>query len=54
MEVKKIFKNFDRDGSSINMFEVDNLDMGELYEMFRKNGFKITEEQLQKFFKVVD
>lgn len=28
--------------------------MNELYEMFRKNGFKITEEQLQKFFKVVD
>jgi len=28
--------------------------MSELYEMFQKNGFKITEEQLQKFFKIVD
>ncbi|CAD8139676.1 unnamed protein product [Paramecium octaurelia] len=47
LEVKKIFQNFDQNKSN-------NLDMSELYEMFQKNGFKITEEQLQKFFKIVD
>ncbi|CAK70220.1 unnamed protein product (macronuclear) [Paramecium tetraurelia] len=55
LEVKKIFQNFDQNKSSIEVkFNLDNLDMSELYEMFQKNGFKITEEQSQKFFKIVD
>ncbi|KAM3127148.1 hypothetical protein pb186bvf_020742 [Paramecium bursaria] len=47
LEVKKIFQNFDRDHSNF-------LDMGELYDMFQKNGFQISEEQLQRFFNIVD
>ncbi|CAK58524.1 unnamed protein product (macronuclear) [Paramecium tetraurelia] len=46
-EIQKIFQNFDRDNSN-------NLDITEMYDMFQKYGFKVTEQQLQHFFKVVD
>ncbi|CAD8056420.1 unnamed protein product [Paramecium sonneborni] len=46
-EIQKIFQNFDRNNSK-------NLDITEMYDMFQKYGFKLTEEQLLQFFKVVD
>ncbi|CAD8135497.1 unnamed protein product [Paramecium pentaurelia] len=46
-EIKKIFINFDRDKSK-------NIDIGEMYDMFQKYGFGVTEKQLKDFFRVVD
>ncbi|CAD8061240.1 unnamed protein product [Paramecium sonneborni] len=46
-EIKKIFQNFDRDKSK-------NIDIGEMYEMFQKFGFGVTEKQLKDFFSVID
>ncbi|CAD8144338.1 unnamed protein product [Paramecium pentaurelia] len=54
-EIQKIFQNFDRDNSSIaKLVNKENLDIIEMYDMFQKYGFKVTEQQLQHFFQVVD
>ncbi|CAK85265.1 unnamed protein product (macronuclear) [Paramecium tetraurelia] len=45
--IKKIFINFDRDKSK-------NIDISEMYDMFQKYGFGVTEKQLKDFFRVVD
>lgn len=57
MEIKNVFLNIDKDGSSKHLyiyFIIGALDMNEIFDMFHKYNFNIKKEDLQRLFSTVD